>query len=365
MAADTTQASFSELDVNGNPVAMATWLFVVAALVFAMIIVGGATRLTDSGLSITEWKPLLGAIPPLSDADWASAFEKYKLIPEYSQINEGMSLGEFKYIFWWEWAHRFLGRFIGLAFALPMAVFWLSGRLVPGFKMRLLGLFLLGGLQGVVGWYMVKSGLVDRVDVSQYRLAMHLSLAFLIFSCLIWVGLDVLAERKPSLEAGAVSVPKFLVASAALVALLVFVQVALGAFVAGTKAGLTYNTWPLMDGRFIPDGLAQLSPWYLNIFENITAIQFNHRMTAYLVLVVALGHAVWVSFSSTGRAVLATAWIVAGSVLLQAVVGIATLLAAQGAIPIGLGLAHQGGAAVVMGLAIWHLHVLWQVRKTA
>ncbi|MGH1419846.1 MAG: COX15/CtaA family protein [Hyphomicrobiaceae bacterium] len=362
MAADTIPPHASLLDTAKNQTAMAIWLFFVAALVFAMVIVGGATRLTDSGLSITEWKPLLGAIPPLTDADWAIAFEKYKKIPEYTQINEGMSLAEFKYIFWWEWAHRFLGRFIGLAFAIGLVWFWLSGRIVPGYKARLIGLFLLGGLQGFVGWYMVKSGLVDRVDVSQYRLAMHLSLAFLIFSGLIWVGLDLLHGGAEIRVAKMSDVSRGLVVSAALLVALIFVQVALGAFVAGTKAGLTYNTWPLMDGRFVPDGLGQLTPWYLNVFENITAIQFNHRMAAYLVLAVAAGHVAWVCFAQPGRGVMVSAWVVLVGVLAQALVGIATLLMAEGSIPIGLGLAHQGGGAVVMGLATWHLHRLWQLR---
>lgn len=354
----------------GNPmqttksslVAVTLWIFSVAALVFIMIIVGGATRLTDSGLSITEWKPLLGAIPPLSQADWAEAFEKYKQIPEYSQVNEGMSLAAFKFIFWWEWGHRFLGRFIGLAFAVPLAVFWFMGVIPQGYKVRLLAILALGGLQGFVGWYMVQSGLVDRIDVSQYRLALHLSIAFVILSALVWTGLDFVrgvAARQTWRSGSAV-----FVWLGALLAILVFSQVALGAFVAGTKAGLTYNTWPLMDGVFVPSGLWSLSPWYLNISENITAIQFNHRTMAYVLVSLALAHAVLMWFSQgASRLQTRTSLFLFASILVQAVIGIATLVAAKGSIPIGLGLAHQGWAAVVMTLAVWHFHALVYVEN--
>ena len=217
------------------------WLLAVAGLVFAMVIVGGATRLTDSGLSITEWKPILGALPPLNQADWLEAFEKYKQIPEYQVINRGMELGEFKFIFWWEWSHRFLGRFIGLAFFVPMLAFWLTGRLESRLRAPLAGLFILGGLQGLMGWYMVMSGLAERVDVSQYRLAAHLTLAAFIFAGLIWVTLDISQRRTGRVKFGPL----------ALIVLIVL-QIFAGALVAGLDAGLTYNTWPLMDGDFIP-----------------------------------------------------------------------------------------------------------------
>ncbi len=359
MVADTshTVARSEPTTTSAWQPAVVTWLWCVAGLVFAMIIVGGATRLTDSGLSITEWKPILGAIPPLSEADWLAAFEKYKQIPEYEQINSGMSLAAFKFIFWWEWAHRFLGRFIGLAYALPLAVFWFAGALPQGFKLRLLGVLLLGGLQGVIGWYMVMSGLVDRVDVSQYRLAMHLGLAFIIFACLVWLALDIKSLHRQEKDAQATS--SWLRLSGYALVVLIVLQVLLGAFVAGTKAGLTYNTWPLMNGDFVPRGLWQLSPWYLNVFENISAIQFNHRIVAYVVLAFALVHALWATVKVTGAPLVkATAWVVLVAIFAQAVVGIATLVLAEGAIPIGLGLVHQGGAAVVLGFVIWHLHTL-------
>ncbi|MEO1264121.1 MAG: COX15/CtaA family protein [Pseudomonadota bacterium] len=339
--------------------AVQVWLAGVILLVFAMIVVGGATRLTDSGLSITEWLPLLGVIPPLTDADWQVAFDKYKQIPEYRQVNAGMSLAEFQFIYWWEWAHRFLGRVIGLAFAIPLAIFWWRGMLPTRLKPVLLMLLVLGGLQGFVGWYMVQSGLVDRVDVSQYRLALHLSLAFLILGVLVATLLSVSPRpAAPTLKTvgqGSAWVVGMLVA-------LVYAQVALGAFVAGTKAGLTYNTWPLMDGDLVPGGLWVLEPWWRNVTENITAIQFNHRVSAYLLVVLAIAHALWLWRRADAPGVVASSAVLAVAIIAQAVFGIWTLLAADGAIPIGLGLVHQGGAAVVLAIAVWHAVRFFEMR---
>ncbi len=339
----------------GTARVLRAWLVVVAALVFAMIVVGGATRLTDSGLSITEWQPLLGAIPPLTAGDWQVAFDKYRQIPEYHLVNKGMSLDAFKAIYWWEWGHRFLGRIIGLAMAVPLAVFWLTGRLTRGLKVRLLGILALGGLQGVVGWYMVKSGLVDRVDVSQYRLALHLTIAFVILGALVWTVLD-LGEGVRGTGARAASAPEAAGAWGAVGLLLALgLQVVLGAFVAGMKAGLAYNTWPLMDGALVPAGLGVMSPWYLNLFENALTVQFNHRMLAYVLLAGALWHAVWMSAARSARAAggCTTGWWLLASLVVQAVIGIATLLAQ---VPLWLGLLHQGGAAVVLAIAVWHTH---------
>ncbi len=319
------------------------WLFIVAALVLALAIVGAATRLTDSGLSITEWQPLLGAIPPLTDADWAEAFEKYKVIPEYQRVNHGMTLAEFKPIFWWEWGHRFLGRFIGLAVAGPFLFFWLKGWLCRRLSLRLIGLFLLGALQGAAGWYMVSSGLVDRVDVSQYRLALHLTLAAVIFAWTVWLALSV------GRETGAAAPTGLRWAAIGLVALL-FLQIAAGAFVAGLDAGLSHNTWPLMDGALVPDGLFEMSPWQVNLFENALTVQFDHRILAYVV-------AVWIALMAisawrrdAASSLSATVLVVA--VLAQIGLGVWTLLAA---VPIGLGLLHQAGAFLLLGLAVWHL----------
>ena len=326
------------------------WLWLSAALVFVMIVVGGATRLTDSGLSITEWKPILGAIPPLNEADWQAVFEKYKHIPEYHLVNKGMALADFKFIFWWEWSHRFLGRMIGLVFALPLAFFWWTGRIRAGLAPKLLGLLALGALQGAIGWYMVSSGLSERIDVSQYRLALHLSVAFAILSLIVWLALEERASR--------LSIPREEVALrvrrlAAILVALVFAQVALGAFVAGLKAGLVYNTWPSMNGQIVPSDYFVDGRGWLSVFESHAAAQFNHRMTAYALLIAALVQAWIVLADQKGSRVRGSVSLLAAAVLLQAVLGIWTLLAH---VPLGLGLMHQGGAAIVMALAVWHLH---------
>lgn len=326
------------------------WLIFVAVLVFCMIVVGGATRLTDSGLSITEWQPLLGAIPPLSHADWEAAFAKYREIPQYHVVNQGMTLEQFQFIFWWEWSHRFLGRLIGVVVALPLIGFWLAGWLRREDKPRLVGLLALGGLQGAIGWYMVKSGLVDRIDVSQYRLALHLSTAFLIFAWLVWLIADLRPERA-SRSASPASDNEWRVSLLLVVA--VFVQVVLGAFVAGTNAGLVYNTWPLMNGEVVPTGIGMLSPWYLNFTENHATIQFNHRMMAYLVAAIAFWQVVRIVRNHREGAVRRSAMALAHAVLAQIALGIWTLL--EG-VPVSLGLVHQAGAAIVFGCAIWHLH---------
>lgn len=330
--------------------AIRVWLAVVAALVFAMIVVGGATRLTDSGLSITEWQPLLGAIPPLSEADWQAAFAKYKTIPQYASVNKGMTLAAFKTIFWWEWAHRFLGRFIGIVFAVPLAWFWVRGALPRGYGVKLAGVLALGALQGGVGWYMVSSGLSERIDVSQYRLALHLSIAFLILGAIVWLILDVSPERtEPRLQTVGAADRMW----AGVLAALVFSQVAIGGFVAGLKAGRAFNTWPLMDGKIIPDGFLRLEPWYLNLTENMATVQFNHRLAAYAIVALAVWHAIRVVRTADDERVVTSAMLLAAGCLAQMGLGIWTVLAA---VPIELGIAHQAFAAVVFMLAVWHVH---------
>ena len=330
--------------------AVRVWLAVVAGLVFAMIIVGGATRLTDSGLSITEWQPLLGAIPPLSDADWQAAFAKYKTIPEYAIVNKGMSLDAFKVIFWWEWAHRFLGRFIGIVFAVPFVWFWARGAFPLGLAPKLAGVLALGAVQGGVGWYMVSSGLSERIDVSQYRLALHLSIAFLILGAVVWLILDLSPDRR---EARLQTVGSADRTWATVLAVLVFSQVAIGGFVAGLKAGRAFNTWPSMDGKFIPDGFLRLEPWYLNLTENMATVQFNHRMAACVIVALAVWHAMRVVRTADDERVVVSAMLLAGGCLAQMGLGIWTVLAA---VPIELGIAHQGFAAVVFGVAVMHVH---------
>lgn len=319
------------------------WLYAMAFLVFCMVIVGGATRLTDSGLSITEWRPLLGAIPPLNEADWLAAFEKYKLIPEYQIQNRGMALSEFKFIYWWEWAHRFLGRFIGVAFALPLIYFTLTRRIERMLWPKLIALFILGGAQGALGWYMVSSGLVDRIDVSQYRLAAHLTLAALIFAAIIWVAKGVGRKRQYPSSSG----DWF----AILLVALILLQIAAGGFVAGLDAGQGYATWPKMDGQWIPTGLWIVVPSWKNIFENAMTVQFNHRALAYVVLLATIIH-LWRSFT-------VPAMILVYAVFAQACLGILTLLLH---VPLAAALAHQAGAMIVLALAVWNIHARLVIR---
>jgi len=330
------------------------WLVFVAAMVFAMVIVGGATRLTDSGLSITEWKPLLGAIPPLNEADWLAALDKYRQIPEYQLINKGMSLDEFKFIYWWEWGHRFLGRAIGVAFFVPFVFFWSTGRLHKSQVPRLLLLFVLGGLQGALGWYMVMSGLVERTDVSQYRLSAHLTLATVIFAAIVWTTLGIgRGKRQPALTAT-------LGWSALALTVLIIAQTALGGFVAGLDAGLSHNTWPLMDGRFVPNGLMAMEPAWRNFFENVLTVQFQHRIIAYVIAFLALVHAARAMSETSPPAVRMSGLAILFAVLAQIGFGIWTLLAH---VPITLGLIHQGGALVVLTACIWHLHEVCTVQS--
>jgi cytochrome c oxidase assembly protein subunit 15 len=326
------------------------WLFAVAALVFAMVSVGGATRLTGSGLSITEWQPIMGVVPPLSDAAWQEALEKYRQIPQYQHVNKGMSLDAFKRIFWWEWTHRFLARFVGVAFLIPFLYFLATGRIARALIPKLAGLFALGGLQGAIGWYMVASGLSGRVDVSQYRLAVHLSLAVVIFAGLVWIALALGPRR--ALGRG---VPSAYRRSAAWIVGLVFLQIVAGAFVAGLKAGAGYNTWPLMDGQLVPQGLGVMSPWWANLFENATTVQFNHRMLAYVLVAVALWHVGTLLARTDDRLVRVSGLALGGAMLAQVALGIWTLLAQ---VPLSLGLAHQAGAVTVFGIALWHLHAV-------
>jgi cytochrome c oxidase assembly protein subunit 15 len=324
--------------------AVRIWLFLVAALIALMVLVGGATRLTESGLSIVEWKPVTGALPPLNQAEWQKAFDGYKLIPQYQALNAGMTLSQFKTIFWWEWSHRLLGRVIGMVYLLPFLFFLWRGGMSGELRRRLWLIFGLGALQGAVGWWMVASGLSARIEVSQYRLATHLVLALLIFAAIVWT-LRRIGDRSP------LAVPARLkLTSVALVAL-TFVQLYLGALVAGLRAGLVYNTWPDIDGGFIPSG-ARLwfeQPWWRNLFENVLTVQFEHRMTAYTLFALALFHAFDAIRSHVDRAAVNGAlWLVA-VITLQATLGILTLL---NQVPIDLALSHQAVAIAVLTLVV-------------
>jgi cytochrome c oxidase assembly protein subunit 15 len=330
--------------------AVRTWLFLVAALIFVMVSIGGATRLTGSGLSITEWQPIIGVVPPFTESAWQEAFEKYRQIPQYQHVNRGMSLAAFKFIYWWEWSHRFLARLVGVVFLVPFVFFLASGRIGRALAPRLGVIFLLGGLQGFIGWYMVRSGLADRVSVSQYRLALHLSLAILILGAVLWTAFSLRSSpaRKNDLPLPGYAMAKLLLA-------LVFLQIVAGAFVAGMKAGSGYNTWPLMDGRVIPAGLLAMHPRWVNLFENAMTVQFNHRVLAYILFVAATWQT-WriVQSHSEGAARLSAAALLA-AIVGQIALGIWTLLAR---VPIELGLAHQAGAVAVFWIAVWHAHVL-------
>ena len=326
------------------------WLFGVAALIAIMVLVGGATRLTESGLSIVEWKPVTGTLPPLNQEQWTEAFDAYKTIPQYRQMNAGMSLDEFKTIFWWEWSHRLLGRVIGVAYLLPFLWFLWRGALSAELRRRLWVIFGLGALQGAVGWWMVASGLSQRVEVSQYRLATHLVLALLIFAGIVWT-LRRLAERVQS------AAPSRLKMTAVVLLVLTFVQLHLGALVAGLRAGLIYNTWPKIDGAWIPSAASLFfeTPWWRNLFENTLTVQFEHRMVAYVLLATAVLHALDAVRSRAGKSVIDGALLLVGVIALQATLGILTLL---NQVPMNLALAHQAVAIAVLTLAVFQVERL-------
>lgn len=330
--------------------AVAGWLLVCCALLVAMVMVGGATRLTRSGLSIVEWQPITGALPPIGEQAWEAAFAKYRLTPEYRHVNRGMSLAEFKGIFWWEWFHRLLGRLIGVAFALPLAWFAWRRRIDARTGRQLAAIFVLGGLQGAMGWYMVMSGLVDEPRVSHLRLAAHLALAVLIFGAILWVALRLLGERaaRPALTPTS-AVPAGLERAAALVAATVFVMIVSGALVAGLRAGYAYNSFPLMHGYFVPPDIALLDPWYRNVVDNPATVQFVHRMIAWL-LMLAIPLFVWrVLAAGVPRGARLAAVFLLAALALQVTLGVVTLL---GSVPIGWAVAHQGGSLMVLAGAV-------------
>jgi heme a synthase len=323
--------------------AVRLWLYAVAALVLAMILVGGATRLTESGLSITEWQPVMGTLPPLSETQWQAEFEKYQAIPQYRELNRGMSLDAFKTIYWWEWTHRLIGRTIGVAFLLPFLWFLWRGWIPPGSRGRLWVIFALGALQGAVGWWMVASGLADRVEVSQYRLATHLTLACLIYATLLWTARRwderPLTPASAGIRIGAIGL-----------LVLVLAQIYLGALVAGLRAGYAYNTWPTIDGAFVPETsrLFFEVPLWRNFFENALTVQFDHRMLAYTIWVVALLHAFNAASVLKKGPVVVGAVALTVAVTLQAALGIWTLLAI---VLLPLALLHQAMAMIVLTVA--------------
>jgi cytochrome c oxidase assembly protein subunit 15 len=348
IAADAALAGAAAPDRPAPGRAVATWLLLCALAVTAMVVVGGVTRLTHSGLSMVEWQPLVGTIPPLSEADWQTVFEKYRQTPEYKLVNKGMSLGEFKGIFWWEYFHRLLGRTIGIVFLVPLVWFWLRGRIDARLGWKLAGVFVLGGLQGAMGWYMVASGLVDEPRVSHLRLTAHLGLAFLILGAMLWIAFDLLYPRR---EAHGRGLARF----AGAIAGLVFLQVLAGGLVAGIRAGKAYNTFPLMNGHLVPPETFLLEPWWLNFFNNMATVQLDHRLLAWLLLLLVpwLWWRVRQSEAST-RARIASHLLLA-TLLAQFALGVWTLLAA---VPVSLAAAHQGVATLVFAAALFTLHAL-------
>ncbi len=323
------------------------WLVVCGILVFCMIIVGGATRLTHSGLSIVEWEPIVGTIPPLNDTDWNQVFDEYKGSPEYQLINFGMSLDEFKVIFWWEYFHRLLGRLIGFVFFVPFLFFLLTRRLNAGLTGRLLGIFALGGLQGGMGWYMVASGLVDEPNVSQYRLTAHLGIAFLIFGAITWTAMSVLYPSKTNLSVPVKSMYKASVAVSATL----FLMVLSGGFVAGLQAGLIYNTFPLMGNSFIPPNLFALTPFWTNFFDNMTTVQFDHRIIAYILAIMIPIFWFKLRRRDVSNRTKTLSNLLLGLLALQIVLGITTLIYH---VPTVLGVAHQaiGSLLFITSLAV-------------
>jgi cytochrome c oxidase assembly protein subunit 15 len=332
------------------PRAVRAWLFAVAAAIFMTLVVGGATRLTESGLSIVEWKPVTGVLPPLSEPDWQAEFKKYQEIPQYRERNAGMSLDQFKTIYWWEWSHRVLARLTGAVFLAPFLFFLWRGWIPPRLRVRLWAIFGAGAALGAVGWWMVSSGLAGsaRVSVSQYRLAFHLTLACAIYAAVLWTAQGLSA--KALVTRAAQAVPARLRITSFVLAMLVLIQIYLGALVAGLDAGLTYNTWPLIDGAFIPDAarLWFATPWWRNLFENTLTVQFDHRMVAYAIWIGSILH--FVDAWRTQRAVNG-ALILTVLITLQAALGVVTLLHQA---PLDLALGHQLTAIVVLTFAVVH-----------
>jgi cytochrome c oxidase assembly protein subunit 15 len=336
--------------------AVAVWLLACCAMVFGMIVVGGATRLTHSGLSITEWQPILGTLPPLSETDWNIAFGKYKLTPEYQKVNTGMSLDSFKGIFWWEYFHRLLGRTIGTVFLLPLIWFWVRKRLGKALGVRLLGIFVLGGMQGAMGWYMVQSGLVDDPRVSQFRLTAHLLLAFAILGAMFWTALDLLRESQANRESrrGLPEDARQIRIFAWFISAAVVYMLATGGFVAGIRAGFAYNTFPLMNGAFVPPEIFMLEPWWKNFFYNMATVQFDHRLGAWL-LALLVPTFWWASRSRDVPGLRGATHLLLAVVAIQIMLGISTLLMV---VPVWLAATHQGGAVVLFCVALYVNHLL-------
>ncbi|MBL4602587.1 MAG: COX15/CtaA family protein [Emcibacteraceae bacterium] len=326
---------------------IAIWLLIVCGFVFAMIIVGGVTRLTESGLSMVNWKPISGILPPLTETAWISEFDAYKQYPEYQTVNQGMSLDEFKNIFFWEYSHRVLGRLIGVVFAVPFFIFLFRKKIKRALKIHLWLMLVLGGCQGLLGWWMVKSGLVERPDVSHYRLTAHLGLAVLIYIYMFWMALGLIMPRSGNTMGRPYGLSLVYVK-------LIFIQFLLGGLVAGLNAGLVSDTWPLMMGQVIPDGLFYNDPWYMNLLDNPLTLHFEHRTFAYIVTIIAVG-LWWKLRRDSNASVRLAAHMVLITILIQILLGVLTVI---NMVPIPLAAAHQGGAVLVLSAGLYLLNRL-------
>ncbi len=334
---------------------IAIWLLICCAMVYAMVVVGGVTRLTDSGLSIVEWQPIVGTMPPITQGDWDELLDKYRETPQYQKVNAGMNVDEFKNIFWWEYFHRLLGRAIGVVFFIPFVYFLIRKKIDRPLGIKLSGIFVLGGLQGLMGWYMVMSGLVNDPHVSQYRLTAHLGLAFVIYAALLWVAMGLLSPQTNNNQAGNHKELPSLRRFSTVLTSLIFIMILSGGFVAGIRAGLAYNTFPLMNGYLIPPDLFLLEPWYRNFFDNITTVQFNHRVIAWILAI--LVPVFWfksLKCQLSDSARLACHFLLVALVI-QISLGIATLLQA---VPLTLAASHQAGAMLLFTAALWVNHKL-------
>lgn len=349
MPSSAIASSSSETAQDGARAAVAIWLGACCVMVIAMMVIGAITRLTESGLSMVEWRPLIGALPPLTETEWQRVFDLYRQTSEYQLANEGMTLASFKAIFWWEYIHRLWGRLIGVVFALPFLWFLVCRRIPPGLTPHLGVLLALGAVQGVIGWWMVKSGFVDRTDVSQYRLTVHLGLAFVILGYMLWLTIGLARRSLKVAASGSVRLSGW-----ALLAL-VFVTVCSGALVAGLNAGLVYNEWPLMGNGLVPAEYTELTPFWLNLFENPGAVQFDHRVMAYLTAFAVVAFCLAAFRAETSPQTRLAAVLLVGAVALQLTLGIATVVTA---VPLSLGVLHQGGAILLFCLTVWTVRTL-------
>lgn len=338
-----------------NQKIMAIWLFVCCAAIFFMVVLGGVTRLTGSGLSMVEWAPIMGMLPPLSQAEWLDAFQLYKQFPEYKIHNYDMDLDGFKSIYWFEYSHRILGRLIGIIFFFPMLFFFIKGWVSSALKPKLIAMFILGGLQGLLGWYMVKSGLVNDPHVSQYRLTAHLGLALFVYAYILWVGLSLFFQDDDGLNKK--SILDTLKPYASFLTIIVFVTALSGGFVAGLKAGQAYNTFPLMNGQLIPDGLFTIAPAWLNLFENVTTVQFDHRLLATLLFIAIIVFYIAAVRKQPPARIKLGLHLMLAMLFIQVSLGISTLLLH---VPVALAASHQAGALLLFTLVLFVAH---QIRR--